>query len=83
MERVPYLPTRFNRARENYIQLFQKGVDSGEFSPEQSLYTIATFMINVTDGILLETKNLAGKKEADTEGQINALKLYLKTALQI
>lgn len=82
MERIPYLLTRFNRARENYIKLLQKGVNSGEFSPEQPLHTIATFMINVTDGILLET-NLAGKKEADTEGQINALKLYLKTALQV
>ncbi|MEG0553365.1 MAG: MFS transporter [Carnobacterium sp.] len=82
MERIPYLLTRFNRARDNYIKLLQKGVDTGEFSPEQSLHTIATFMINVTDGILLET-NLAGKKEADTEGQIKALKLYLKTALQI
>ncbi|ATP41923.1 hypothetical protein CSE16_18895 [Solibacillus sp. R5-41] len=82
IERIPYLLTRFNRARENFIKMLQKGVDTGEFSPEQPLHTIATFIINVTDGILLET-NLAGKKEADTEGQINALKLYLKTALQI
>ena len=43
---------------------------------------MATFLINVTDGILLET-HLAGKEEADTEGQLDALKLYLKTVLQI
>ena len=82
IERIPYLLQRFNRGRENLIKILQKGVDTGEFSPEQPLRTIASFMINVTDGILLET-NLAGKKEADTDGQIKALKLYLKTALQI
>ncbi|MFC9538785.1 MFS transporter [Lysinibacillus sp. NPDC056959] len=82
MERIPYLLTRFNRSRENYIKMLQIGVDTGEFYPKQPLSTIATFMINVTDGILLE-ENLAGKKETDTEGQITALKLYLKTALQI
>jgi len=82
MERIPYLLTRFNRARESYIKMLQKGVDTGEFYPKQPLSTIATFMINVTEGILME-ENLAGKKEADTEGQIKALKIYLKTALQI
>ena len=51
------------------------------FQPIQPLYTIATLMINV-DGLLLET-HLAGKEEADTQGQLDALKLYLKTVLQI
>ncbi|WP_107842134.1 hypothetical protein [Metasolibacillus meyeri] len=82
MERIPYLLMRFNRTRDNLIKMLQKGVDTGEFSPKQHLSTIATFIVNVTDGILLET-HLAGKKEADTEGQIEALKLYLKNALQI
>ncbi len=81
-ERIPYLLIRFNRARENYVKILQKGIDTGEFSPKQPLSTIATFIINVIDGILLET-NLVGKKEANTEGQIKALKLYLKTTLQI
>ncbi|WP_274309779.1 MFS transporter [Solibacillus daqui] len=82
MERIPYLLTRFNRARENLIKLLEKGVETGEFDPIQPLHTIATFIINVTDGILLQTL-LAGNKEADTEGQIEALKIYLKTVLQI
>lgn len=81
-ERIPYLLTRFNRGRENYIKVLEKGVEAGEFRPLQPLSTIATFLINVTDGILLET-HLAGKEEADTEGQLDALKLYLKTVLQI
>lgn len=82
MERIPYLLTRFNRAKENYIKLLEKGVGTGEFDPIQPLHTIATFIINVTDGILLQT-HLAGNKEAETEGQVEALRIYLRTVLQI
>lgn len=82
MERIPYLLTRFKRAKENYINLLEKGVETGEFDPIQPLHTIATFIINVTDGILLQT-HLAGNKEAETEGQVEALRMYLRTVLQI
>ncbi|WP_339215853.1 hypothetical protein [Solibacillus sp. FSL W8-0372] len=51
------------------------------FQPIQPLYTIATLMINV-DGFLLETL-LVGKEKANTQGQLDALKFYLKTVLQI
>lgn len=81
-ERKAYLLERYRHGLGNIIQLLQSGVDRGEFTPLQSLEHIASFMINVWDGLILEAK-LADAETANVTGQLEALRIYLRAVLQL
>lgn len=80
--RKSYISKRFGLWNEMISGLIQTGVERGEFKPLQPVDTIALFMINVLDGIHLQTL-IIGHEQYEAKGQIDSLRFYLKTALQV
>ncbi|MFT8317587.1 MAG: TetR family transcriptional regulator [Sporolactobacillus sp.] len=80
--RRAYLQKRFARGKASLLYLFETGVKRGDFKPLQPIETIAVFVINICDGLILEAQ-LASKEKADIKGQIAAMRFYLKHILQI
>jgi AcrR family transcriptional regulator len=81
-ERKTYLRNRYLKGQTVFLRLFQEGVRHGEFSPQQPIKAVTRFFINTTDGIALEAA-LLGHKTVGTATQIDALRLYLKAALDV
>ncbi|MCH1625597.1 TetR family transcriptional regulator [Ferdinandcohnia quinoae] len=80
--RAQYMSNRYERWVSKFVNLFEIGVRNGEFSPVQSLPSIAMFLINSTDAMHVQLLLLSDEK-ADLKGQIQALRLYLQTALGV
>lgn len=80
--RAHYMSNRYESWVEKFVRLFEKGVCNGEFTPIQSLSSIAMFLINCTDAMHVQLLLLSDEK-ADLQGQIRALRLYLRTALGV
>lgn len=72
----------YYEARDTLIDLLKKGIDRGEFRPTQSLETIVNFVINITDGLILQYA-IGGEELPPAKEQIEALKIYLRTVLQV
>ncbi|HEU5140335.1 MAG TPA: TetR family transcriptional regulator [Bacillales bacterium] len=62
--------------------LLQQGVDNGEFRPTQSLDAIVSFLINVGDGLSFQA-SILGNEAAHVQEQVEGLKIYLRTVLQV
>ncbi|ATH94765.1 TetR family transcriptional regulator [Bacillus glycinifermentans] len=80
--RKTYLTKRYETFAAHFTELLQKGADNGEFDPLQPIETITKFFMNMNDAIVMQTIYL-GKAEADALGQIEALKHYLTSVLQV
>ncbi|KKB73606.1 MULTISPECIES: TetR family transcriptional regulator [Bacillus] len=80
--RKTYLIKRYETFAAHFTGLLQKGADNGEFDPLQPVETITKFFMNMNDAIVMQTIYL-GKAEADALGQIEALKHYLTSVLQV
>jgi AcrR family transcriptional regulator len=81
-ERRLFINSRYDRALNDFVKLLQEGVDRGEFKPLQRLETIVNIMINIWDGLVLEV-SIAEKEKVDVLGQMEGLKIYLRTVLSI
>lgn len=81
-QRRGYLQKRFARGKASMLYLFETGVKRGDFKPLQPIETIVIFLMNICDGLFMETQ-LTSKEEADAKGQLAALRFYLKHILQI
>ena len=64
------------------VELFQKGVDRGEFQPLQPLEAIAIMFAIITDGLILYT-SIADSERIYLDEQLEGLKMYLRTVLQV
>ncbi|CAM3241427.1 TetR family transcriptional regulator [Sporolactobacillus spathodeae] len=80
--RKVYLQKRYQRGHASLVRLFEKGVKCGDFKPTQSIETIASFIMNVFDGLYLEA-NLTDDDTINVKGQLSAVRYYLKNTLQI
>lgn len=69
-------------ARDSLIALLKKGKAEGEFHPTQSLETRVNFIINITDGVILQYA-IGGNELPPAIEQIEALKIYLRAVLQV
>jgi len=68
-------------ALNEFVGLFQKGVDTGEFRPVQPLEAIAVMFALITDGITLYSSINAEK--VYVKEQLEGLKMYLREVLQV
>lgn len=68
-------------ALDGFSELFQKGVDRGEFRPVQPLEAIAVMFALITDGITLYSSINAEK--VYVKEQLEGLKMYLREVLQV
>ncbi|HET7658440.1 MAG TPA: TetR family transcriptional regulator [Bacillales bacterium] len=69
-------------ALNQFVDLFQKGVDRGEFRPLQPLQAIAVMFAMITDGITLYS-SITDPKMVYVKEDLEGLKLYLRTVLQV
>ncbi|WP_257967916.1 TetR family transcriptional regulator [Peribacillus deserti] len=84
-ERSSYLLKRGETAIRNFSLLIENGMKTGEFKPIQPTEAIVMFIININDGLLLQSLTL-NKYEHDrvyVKEQIQGLKMYLKQVLQV
>ncbi|HET7579841.1 MAG TPA: TetR family transcriptional regulator [Bacillales bacterium] len=69
-------------AQKHLVSMLQTGVDRGEFHPLQPLDVIVSFIVNVTDGLILHSA-IANQDNFYLNEQVKALKIYLRTVLQV
>ncbi|WP_100487548.1 TetR family transcriptional regulator [Sporolactobacillus pectinivorans] len=81
-ERKRYLRKRYEKANVIIIRIFEEGVKRGEFFPVQPIEAITQFVMNVNDGVLIESV-LLNDQTVGVSNQISALKMYLKQALGV
>ncbi|MGV3488651.1 MAG: TetR/AcrR family transcriptional regulator [Tuberibacillus sp.] len=77
-----FMLTHSSRSAQNLIRFLQEGVNRGEFRPIQPLKTIAYFIFNVTDGLILHS-TIANLDIGTLNGQVEALRIYLKKVLGV
>ncbi|MFT8710341.1 MAG: hypothetical protein ABF820_13020 [Sporolactobacillus sp.] len=81
-ERKAFLLHRYQRAQTALCALLAKGVHTGEFHPQLPIESITRFIINVCDGLYLESQ-LTSRVETGSNGQLGSLRLYLTAVLQL
>lgn len=81
-ERKRYLRKRYEKANAIIIRIFQEGVNRGEFFPVQPIEAITQFVMNVNDGVLIESV-LLNDQTVGVSNQISALRMYLKQVLGV
>ena len=79
-ERTHYLKKRLHNVKGFYIDVIERGTAEGEFKPIQTPDVIASYLIILTDGLILH-RNLGEEVETDISGLIEGLKIYLRNAL--
>ena len=58
LEDPTFFEQRYKRTIEGITSFLQKGVESGEFTPQKSVRSIARFMLSFIDGLMLNTSHL-------------------------
>ncbi|TCJ03563.1 TetR/AcrR family transcriptional regulator [Cytobacillus praedii] len=58
LEDPTFFEQRYKRTIEGITSFLQKGVESGEFTPQKSVRSIARFMLSFVDGLMLNTSQL-------------------------
>ncbi|MFK3937361.1 TetR/AcrR family transcriptional regulator [Alkalihalobacillus sp. NPDC078783] len=81
-DRTLFLEKRLKNVRGFYVDVIEKGTAAGEFNPIQTPDVIASYIIILTDGLILH-RNLGEEVETDIGGLIEGLKIYLRNALGI
>lgn len=81
-ERIPYYLNSIEKWYGELEQFFQKGVESGEFNPVQPIRGIISFIVNILDGLIIQTFTF-NYESAHIKDQVEGLKLYLRHALGV
>lgn len=69
-EKAAYFKNRYKFAIEQFVWLFQQGIESGEFQPKYPLEAIARYYITFNDGIHISTVFVT-KQDIDYNQQID------------
>jgi TetR/AcrR family transcriptional regulator, transcriptional repressor of aconitase len=81
-QKAAYFKDRYRFAIEQLVNMFEKGVENGEFSPLYSLETIAKYFITFNDGIHIATIFIP-KNELNYREQIDLFIHQLGTMLGV
>ncbi|MDM5315471.1 TetR family transcriptional regulator [Fictibacillus sp. b24] len=69
-EKAAYFKNRYKYAIDQFVWLFQQGVEKGEFQPKYPLESIARYYITFNDGIHISTV-FVSKQDIDYNQQID------------
>ncbi|MQR95191.1 TetR/AcrR family transcriptional regulator [Fictibacillus phosphorivorans] len=81
-EKSGYFKKRYQYAIDQFVWLFQQGVERGEFEPKYALETIARYYITFNDGIHISTV-FVNKRDIDYDQQIDIFLTQLANMLGV
>ncbi|MBU9712181.1 TetR/AcrR family transcriptional regulator [Evansella tamaricis] len=77
---LPILESRYGKAIQMMVHLFEEGVESGEFQPQLPLDSIAWTLISFFDGLGFAMMQIQ-RELFQMDEQIESIRFYLKSAL--
>lgn len=79
-DNFPYISERYSRIIEVIEEVLIEGTHKGEFSPQQSIRSIAQYIISFIDGLMLDTFQL-GHEQTKVKEQLSVLLFTLKVLI--